>query len=268
MKLEALRYRHRSGFTLGPLTVEGPRNRPWLLLGPTGSGKSTLLRLLGGRLRADGGRVAGGPPADRRAYLPQLPERALAGRHLAEDLTGHPRPTAVQRRHAREALREVGLGGVSLARHRSALSAGQRRRVTLALVFGADWDAFGLDEPDAGLDRTGVRGLLTLLERQLEGRQRLCWIATHRHALYRGIDPFVIVLDRGRLVGYGDSRDVLSRKKVAEVLRLDEEPAFRFWRRLGEHVPGLPTNVYEKSRTRDPRIAQVQEILMDRAAVP
>ena len=73
MKLDGPLTRNRGGGGSEPgrMTVEGPDDRPWILLGPSGSGKSTLLRLLGGGLRATGGGIevtAGG----RSAYLPQL----------------------------------------------------------------------------------------------------------------------------------------------------------------------------------------------------
>ena len=63
-------------------------DRPWLVLGASGAGKSTLLRFLGGLAKAESGEVLSLPPPGERGYLPQFPERALAGRNLAEDLAG------------------------------------------------------------------------------------------------------------------------------------------------------------------------------------
>ena len=239
MKLDGLLYRYpgREGFQLGPLTVEGPDDRPWILLGPSGSGKSTLLRLLGGGLRATGGGIevtAGG----RSAYLPQLPERVLTGRNLAEDLCGDPRPELGRRLEMRAALRAVGLEGAGLARSSRRLSAGERRRLALALLLLCGHDHWALDEPDAALDARGVERVMAVLaSRPVSARSRL-WIATHRHELYAPLRPWTLVLHRGGLVAAGDLGEVLSRQEVNGCLGLARRPAFRLWAAMQELPEG------------------------------
>ena len=148
------------GFELGPLDLSGPADRPWLLAGPTGSGKSTLLRILAGDLVPREGSVEGARPA---AYLPQFAERVFGGRNLAEELTGDPRPGSAVREALRAALRDVGLGGIPLSRRSTSLSAGERRRAALALLRLSPARGWALDEPDAGLDAEGHRGLIRFL---------------------------------------------------------------------------------------------------------
>jgi len=239
--LDDLRYRYpgAGAFTLGPLHHEGPDHRPWLILGSTGSGKSTLLRLLAGSLRADGGAIRGGAAAGAAAYLPQLPERALAGRNLAEDLCGEVRPPQARRTQLREALDRVGLTGLSLSRRSRRLSAGERRRLALALLLISGQSHWALDEPEAGLDRGGVDRLLQVLAaRAGEGTGRL-WIATHRFEIYASLRPWVLVLQAGRLVAGGELSSLSAHPAVTEALALSERAPFRLWDRLRSRVRGL-----------------------------
>jgi heme exporter protein A len=234
MRLDALTYRYPGphSFCLGPLNVEGPDDRPWIVLGASGSGKSTLLRLLGGSLSAASGRVWDGASKERAAYLPQLPERALAGRNLAEDLCGDARPPCSRRSELRAALHAVGLEGVGLARPSRTLSAGERRRAALALLLLSGHDHWALDEPDAALDADGVARVVALLRVRVDsGRGRL-WIATHRHEVFAPLRPWVLVLDRGRMLATGEIGKVLREPEVARLVGLPHRPALRLWNAL------------------------------------
>lgn len=254
------------GFRLGPLDLEGPDDRPWLILGASGAGKSTLLRLLGGALRPTRGRIEGSRSGGDAAYLPQLPERALAGRNLAEDLCGEIRPRAETRSRLRETLRVVGLEGMPLSRRSRDLSAGERRRLALGLLLLAGHPHWALDEPDAALDRPGTERLLELLARG-PGGGRL-WIATHRFELYAPLRPWCLVLDRGGLVAGGELGEILQIKATQKVLQLARRAPFLLWdairSRMPERtLPDLPVGPPPESA----RVAQVKAYLMDTGGV-
>ena len=220
MRFEAVSYRPPGPrrFELGPLDVEGPDDRPWLLLGPAGSGKSTLLRLLGGVIRPRSGNIRGLEPGRESAYLPQLPERALAGRNLAEDLCGELRPEAATRTRLRAALSAVGLEGMPLSRKSRRLSTGERRRLSLALLYLSPASSWALDEPDAGLDASGRASLLGWLSAQ-EGRR--LWIASHRWSLYERMNPWTLILESGKVIAAGPIEAVFRSPSVRELLLPD-----------------------------------------------
>ena len=217
MRFEALFYRTEGHhpFELGPLTLEGPDDRPWLLVGPAGSGKSTLLRLLGGVLKPRSGCMRGLDPAREGAYLPQLPERALAGRNLAEDLCGEVRPVAEMRVQLREALAAVGLEGTALSRKSRHMSTGERRRLCLALLHLSSAPCWAIDEPDAGLDVLGREQLRVWLR---DRRDRRMWIATHRPEVYDPMDPWTLVLEGGKVRNSGPLREVSALPEVRDLL--------------------------------------------------
>jgi len=220
MRFEAVSYRPSGPrrFELGPLDFEGPDDRPWLLLGPAGSGKSTLLRLLGGVIRPRSGRIVGLEPGRESAYLPQLPERALAGRNLAEDLCGEVRPEAATRARLRVALAAVGLEGMPLSRRSRRLSTGERRRLSLALLHLSPASSWALDEPDAGLDASGRASLEAWLGAEV-GRR--LWIASHRWTLYEWMNPWTLILGSGKVVAAGPIEAVFREPRVRGLLLPD-----------------------------------------------
>ncbi len=115
------------------------------VVGRNGAGKSTLLALLAGAVEPDNGRIAR-MSGLRVGYLPQsgtlsgtVAEVAFGGRAWERD--------PLSRTVAAELLPGIGLDGD--VRH---LSGGERRRVALAALLGAERDILLLDEPTNHLD--------------------------------------------------------------------------------------------------------------------
>lgn len=158
----------------GPLDFAVDAGEALLVQGGNGSGKTTLLRVLAGLLRADSGRILiqGKPAApDLRAravaYLGHLP--ALKGElsvlENLEFLCGlHGRREG---QGIGAALEVVGMSGYEDAPARQ-LSAGQKKRVTLARMWLSPAPLWLLDEPYANLDLEGI----TLVNRMVSAHLR------------------------------------------------------------------------------------------------
>jgi len=139
--------------------------------GANGSGKSTLLRLVAGLLHQDDGTIALDPePDDGRAqavhYLGHLDglklrltvrENLLFWRRLWKG-SGD----------VDDALDTVGIGSLDYL-HVASLSAGQKRRVSLARLLIHARPVWLLDEPATSLDAAGEAMLGGLIERHLAG---------------------------------------------------------------------------------------------------
>jgi heme ABC exporter ATP-binding subunit CcmA len=150
-----------------------------LVRGPNGAGKTSLLRACAGLLPVVSGEasVLGRDLRhDRRSVRPHVGLLAHTG-FLYDDLTaeenvrfaaraseraeGHAAVTST----AAAALARLGLPGRALQVPVAQLSAGQRRRVSIAVLVVRRPKLWLLDEPHAGLDADG-RGLLDDLVRQ------------------------------------------------------------------------------------------------------
>jgi heme ABC exporter ATP-binding subunit CcmA len=178
-----------------------------LLSGGNGAGKTTLLRLIAGLVPLHTGEaeVLGHDlSTDRRSHRREL---ALVGHDTAcyDDLTILENATFAARAAgstadaAREALDRVGLTRLGDVRH-GRLSAGQRRRLSLAIAFARDPRLLLLDEPHAGLDAEGR----AVLDEQLshaadDGRTVL--LASHELDRVRALATREVVLTGGQAHG-------------------------------------------------------------------
>jgi macrolide transport system ATP-binding/permease protein len=175
---------------VGSLAVGG-RERV-LVHGPNGAGKTTLLRVLAGTLEPDAGTVR---RRGRIGYLAQEipahhPRRAL----LAAFAAGRP---GTPEEHA-ERLLSLGLfRPADLLVPEGALSAGQRRRLSLARLLTGQADLLLLDEPSNHLSLT----LVEELEEAIDAFAGALVVVSHDRALRRRFAGTRLELAGGRLVG-------------------------------------------------------------------
>ena len=158
----------------GPLGFEVHAGEALLVQGGNGAGKTTLLRVLAGLLRADEGTVE----VDGRAADPSLRARAIAFLGhlpaLKADLTALENLDFLCGLHGRRrgqlpgnALGLVGLAGYEDTPARQ-LSAGQKKRLSLARLWLSPAPLWLLDEPYANLDLEG----LDLVNRMVQAHLR------------------------------------------------------------------------------------------------
>lgn len=242
------------------------------VLGRNGAGKSTLLRLLAGDLRAHSGSVtlngralSAWTPRDRarrRAVLPQ--SESLRFGFTAEQVVAMGRYASPQHRPemelgiVREALQLAGVGELAQRRYPS-LSGGERARVQFARVMAQIWepaaDSGGeggaryllLDEPTASLDLAHQHGCLL---------QARCFAASGVGVLAVLHDPNlalryadrVTVLEHGRVIGQGPTREVLDRELLERTYGIEIELV---------HTAGeaLPVVVAHPASSANPRLS-------------
>lgn len=227
------------------------------LVGPNGAGKSTLLLHLNGLLpgKARGtighshvislpgeGRRArqpsvwidglevndrNGPEVRRRVGLVfQDPDDQLFCNTVIEDVAFGPlnlgMPAAEARRIALECLERVDLAARA-DRPPHHLSFGERKRVCLAGVLACRPSVLVLDEPTANLDPRGRRRFIRLVSEL--GRTTL--VATHDLEMTLEVCSRVILLDAGRVVTDGPTREVFADARLLEEHGLEQPMSLR-----------------------------------------
>jgi energy-coupling factor transporter ATP-binding protein EcfA2 len=204
------------------------------ILGPNGSGKTTLLKLLRGLLRPQAGEVwrAAGVQA---GFVFQNPDYQIFAEEVGEEVALGPRqlglaPGEVKRR-VEEALTKVHL----LDRAQEdpfSLTKGQRQCLAVAGVLALAPQVIILDEPTTGLDFKEQQDLLDLVaELHAQG----CTIIMVTHSMWAAATYArrLVVLQDGRALLDGPTREVLAQEEILAEARLKPPAVVQLSRRLG-----------------------------------
>jgi ABC-type methionine transport system ATPase subunit len=188
------------------------------VVGPSGAGKSSFLRLLNrldeptrGTVHLNGQdyRELAPPELRRRVGMVMQAAYLFAGT-VATNLAFGPRQNGrtLPSEKIAELLDRVGLSGYQ-ERDASSLSGGEAQRVSLARTLANAPEALLLDEPTSALDDTSARGIEELVLSIIRERRMTCVIVTHNTAQARRIADRTMILEAGKLVSIGPSREVL-----------------------------------------------------------
>jgi putative ATP-binding cassette transporter len=150
------------------LSVEVPRGRRLLILGPSGSGRTSLVRAAAGLWGSGEGRVVRPPLADVM-FLPQQPY--LRPGPLREQLLYGTRRERVSDQRILAVLRKIGFeqalrrhGGLDAERDwPGVLALGEQQQVAVARLLLANPRFAFLDEPTSALDEERARQLYEVL---------------------------------------------------------------------------------------------------------
>lgn len=198
------------------------------LVGESGSGKSTLIRTIIGLEKPDHGTIrfrgtdmATADRAMRREFRQKvqtvfqdpyssLDPRMTVERIVGEGLVIHGKePLRLQRRvMVAEALERVGLAATDMLRYPSSFSGGQRQRIAIARAIVMKPALLICDEPVSALDVSVQAQVINLLQSMRDEMQLTMLFVAHDLAVVRHLCETVNVLEHGRIVEQGVTRDV------------------------------------------------------------
>jgi putative ABC transport system ATP-binding protein len=191
------------------------------VLGASGAGKSSFLRLLnrldeptGGTVRLDGRDYRELEPRDLRRRVGMVMQSAnLFPGTVAANVTFGPRQHGEELPPDRidALLARVGLRGYQ-ERDVSNLSGGEAQRVSLARTMANAPETLLLDEPTSSLDEVSARRIEDLVLDIIRERRMPCVIVTHDTAQAHRIADRTMILEAGRLVAVGPTKEVLHER--------------------------------------------------------
>jgi ATP-binding cassette subfamily F protein 3 len=196
LEMEDVRYAHDDSDEplLEALDLVVERGERVALLGSNGTGKSTIMRLAAGELSPQSGTVRLGHNVVP-AYQDQQLARLDDGKTVLEETMD---ATGLKMPEARDLLGAFLFSGEDVFKKVSALSGGERNRLSLAEIVVSGANLLLLDEPTNNLD---IPALEALEEALLEYRGTIFFISHDRYFL-RKLATRVVELEEKRLTNY------------------------------------------------------------------
>ena len=187
------------------------------VVGPSGAGKSSFLRLLNRLDEATAGTVLL-KSVDYRSIAPQQLRRRIGmvmqtaylfPGTVASNIAFGPRQRGEVFSVAQIAslLERVGLSGFA-DRDVGNLSGGEAQRVAMARTLANEPEVLLMDEPTSALDEASVRGIEELILGIVQERGMTCVIVTHNRAQASRLAGRTMVMNAGRLVAIGPTREM------------------------------------------------------------
>lgn len=235
IEINSLTFTYPDGTTaLRQLSFEIPCEAKVAVLGPNGAGKSTLFLHLNGILKPREGYIS--IRGNRIKYdlhsLKQLrqqvgivfqdPDSMLFSANVMQEISFGPLnlglPAGEVRKRVDAAAKAAGISNL-LDKPAHHLSCGQKKRVTVASVLAMEPEIIIFDEPTAYLDPGSTRQLISLLD-ELNKKGRTIILSTHDTDFAFSWADYILVLDKGRLVGGGTPLEIFSNDILMETTGL------------------------------------------------
>jgi ABC-type glutathione transport system ATPase component len=210
------------------------------VVGESGSGKTTLMKLMLGLEKPDQGRVTylGGSLRREVQVVFQDPASALDPRMRVEQIIMEPlhvlRIQEDHRLRLAELMDAVGLPLAYARRYPHEFSGGQRQRIAIARALAPRPRVLIGDEPVSALDVSVRAQILNLLEDLRVGFQLTLVLVSHDLSVVRHMTDRVLVMQNGRIVEQGATRDVFrapqhpyTRLLLASIPRLRRQASRR-----------------------------------------
>ena len=190
------------------------------LIGDNGTGKSTLIKMIMGEEPPDSGYLALGP-AVRAAYLPQMVSFTADSRSALDTMLYDCR---CQPQEARDRLAAFGFRGEDVFTPVGALSGGEKSRLRLCMLMGADINLLILDEPTNHLDISSREWM----EDALSDYSETLLFVSHDRYFIEKFASRVWLLEGGRITDYrGGYRDFCAWRERQTAFAQTERAALK-----------------------------------------
>ncbi|WP_170239551.1 DUF3744 domain-containing protein [Streptococcus suis] len=230
------------------------------IVGKNGAGKSTLAKALCGFLDVEGDFIWQGQSikddsvkerAERIGYVLQNPNQMISQTMIFDEVALGLRMRGVGQeeieKRVHKALEVCGL--YSFRKWPiSALSYGQKKRVTIASILVLEPEIILLDEPTAGQDERHYREMMDFLD-ELNRQGHTIVMITHDMQLMLDYSDRALVVVDGQIIADQSPAEILSDATIIDQANLKETSIFHLAQRMGVD-PLTLTNYYMQEERR------------------
>lgn len=201
------------------------------VVGSNGSGKSTLIQQINGLLLPTSGTVTVlGTDTSYKQHrnhlwkhvglVFQYPEQQIFEGTVFDEIAYGLKNMELNnddiKKRVSEAAQDVGLHNDMLVSSPFSLSGGFRRRVAIASILAMKPEILILDEPTAGLDAQGKELILTSIKNYQTKYQTTVIMVSHDINDLILLSDSIAVLDEGKLMLWGKTKEVLNNKELIQ----------------------------------------------------
>ena len=229
------------------------------IIGHTGSGKSTLVTHLNGLIKPTDGSVFieekdiwENPKEIRKirskiGLVFQYPEYQLFEDTVYKDISFGPSNMGLSGDELDKAVRSAAalmqVDDKLLDKSPFDLSGGQKRRVAIAGVLAMKPKIIVFDEPTAGLDPIGKATIFKAISEYRDKYNAVVIVVSHSMEDIAAVCDKVLVLNDGKLVLFGKTRDVFSESEKLKALGLNVPMITNIFLELQRRYKGIDSNV-------------------------
>ncbi|MDW8595575.1 ABC transporter ATP-binding protein [Streptococcus suis] len=231
------------------------------IVGKNGAGKSTLAKVLCGFIQGEGEILWKGQSikedsvkerAERVGYVLQNPNQMISQTMIFDEVALGLRMRGVTEEEIEHRVHHI-LKVCGLYPFRnwpiSALSYGQKKRVTIASILVLNPEIILLDEPTAGQDQRHYREMMEFLD-QLNAQGHTIVMIIHDMQLMLDYSDRAVVVVDGQIIEDASPAEILSDDTVIERANLKETSIFHLAERVGVNPLELTTFYMQEERRR------------------
>ena len=245
LKLEQISFAYQENHPiLKDISLTIPKGQRLAIVGKNGAGKSTLAKAICGFITTDGQYTSRGEDikqesvkerAERVGYVLQNPNQMISTNMIFDEVALGLRLRGISEEDIKERVYQA-LKTCGLYEFRkwpiSALSYGQKKRVTIASILVLGPEILVLDEPTAGQDQRNYTEIMEFLD-SLQEKGHTIVMITHDMQLMLDYSDRALVVSDGQILADLSPAELFTHPDILQEANLKETSIFALANRLG-----------------------------------
>lgn len=245
LKLEQISFAYQENHPiLKNISLTIPKGQRLAIVGKNGAGKSTLAKAICGFITTEGQYTSRGEDikqesvkerAERVGYVLQNPNQMISTNMIFDEVALGLRLRGVAEEDIKERVYQA-LRTCGLYEFRkwpiSALSYGQKKRVTIASILVLGPEILVLDEPTAGQDQRNYTEIMEFLD-SLQEKGHTIVMITHDMQLMLDYSDRALVVSDGQILADFSPAELFTHPDILQEANLKETSIFALANRLG-----------------------------------
>ena len=245
LKLEQISFAYQENHPiLKNISLSIPKGQRLAIVGKNGAGKSTLAKAICGFITTEGQYTSRGEDikqesvkerAERVGYVLQNPNQMISTNMIFDEVALGLRLRGVAEEDIKERVYQA-LKTCGLYEFRkwpiSALSYGQKKRVTIASILVLGPEILVLDEPTAGQDQRNYTEIMEFLD-SLQEKGHTIVMITHDMQLMLDYSDRALVVSDGQILADLSPAELFTHPDILQEANLKETSIFALANRLG-----------------------------------